>query len=388
MRRFALLALILASAACVRRPPVAVVPAPPSVGGLPPGSLKCDSLGYTQTVAIDPSNTSTLYAGSFGCGVFKSTNGGASWAAANSPITASSTVRTLAIDPSNPKVIYAGTANGVFRSADGGGSWVESSAGLTGVIGGFAISSPSIRALVLDRSSKPATIYAETQVGVFKSSNEGAQWTWVNKGIRIKLAEGGVYQNTVGALAIDPAHRKTLYAGTMDFGMGGGAVQSGVYKSSNRGKEWKIAVQGLNSTSVISLAIDPSHPKTIYAGTSDGGIFKTTNGGDRWSAVSTGIPQDASTGKYPNSIYALVVDPAHPGNVYAATAGFRNGVNSLFVSRNAGESWTASNGGLNGAVNWGLAVDPSNPATVYLATSNGVFKSTDSGATWQPTGAQ
>jgi hypothetical protein len=72
-------------------------------------------------------------------------------------------------------------------------------------------------------------------------------------------------------LAINPSTPGTLYAGTSGFG-------GGVFKSTNEGTRWTVANSGLTSTSVRVLAIDPSTPATLYAGT-DSGVFKSTDGG-------------------------------------------------------------------------------------------------------------
>src|SRR5438046_2707143 len=79
-------------------------------GGGPPG-------GPIGALAIDPSSRTTLYAGTRYGGVFKSTNGGTSWAAVNSGLTYSS-VQAVAIDPATPATLYAGTGGGVFKSTN------------------------------------------------------------------------------------------------------------------------------------------------------------------------------------------------------------------------------------------------------------------------------
>jgi len=90
--------------------------------------------GMIHCVAIDPSNTSIVYAGTGTSGggnggVFKSTNGGASWSASSLTVTY---VYALAIDPKNTSIVYAATDGGVFKSTDGGGSWIAINSGLTG----------------------------------------------------------------------------------------------------------------------------------------------------------------------------------------------------------------------------------------------------------------
>jgi photosystem II stability/assembly factor-like uncharacterized protein len=80
---------------------------------------------FVQKLTIDPSSPSTLYVGTLVTGVFKTTDGGVTWASINSgfPDTEMS-VGALVIDPSNPATVYAGTTGfGVFKTTDGGQTW-------------------------------------------------------------------------------------------------------------------------------------------------------------------------------------------------------------------------------------------------------------------------
>src|SRR5262245_46137017 len=87
--------------------------------------------GSVKIIAIDPQTPSTLYAGSDGGGVFRSSNGGGNWTAVSSGLTYSDPenplsrdVEALAIDPQTPSTLYAGTfGGGVFKSSNGGGNW-------------------------------------------------------------------------------------------------------------------------------------------------------------------------------------------------------------------------------------------------------------------------
>ena len=80
--------------------------------------------GEVFALAIDPVTSTTLYAGTQGGGVFKSTNSGASWSAVNTGLT-NTEVRALAIDPTTPTTVYAGTGSsgGVFKSTDAAKTW-------------------------------------------------------------------------------------------------------------------------------------------------------------------------------------------------------------------------------------------------------------------------
>ena len=74
------------------------------------------------TLAIDPTNNQTIYAGT-GDGVYKSNNSGSSWSAASSGIPANNSIHSLAINPINSQIIYAGTDIGNYKSINGGLSW-------------------------------------------------------------------------------------------------------------------------------------------------------------------------------------------------------------------------------------------------------------------------
>jgi hypothetical protein len=201
---------------------------------------------YGYVLAIDPSTPATVYAGTDGGAVFKSTNGGGNWTAMDTGLT-SNYGYVLAIDPSTPATVYAGTNGGVFKSTNGGENWTAMNTGLT---------NSNVSALTIDPNT-PATVYAGTNGGgVFKSTNGGENWTAMNTG----LTNQGVF-----ALALDPSTSATVYAGT----------NSGVFKSANGGENWTAMNSGLTNQDVSALAVDPMNPSILYAGTEGGGVFKS-----------------------------------------------------------------------------------------------------------------
>ncbi|PYS46203.1 MAG: hypothetical protein DMG13_30485, partial [Acidobacteria bacterium] len=266
-------------------------------------------------------------------------------------------VQALAVDPSAP-ALYAGTGAGVSKSTDGGTSWNAVNSGLTNMI---------VSCLTMDPLN-PATLYAGTNSGgVFKSTDGGMTWTAINEGLT---------NMNVTALAIDPLNPATLYAGTAPFDAetddGGG-----VFRSTNGGMNWTAVNSGLTTVFVSTLTIDRSKPKTLYAGT-DVGVFKSADGGSSWTAINGGLTSV--------EVYALTIDPSNPATLYAGIGGGDVGV---VRSTNAGANWSAINSGLPALASvLALAIDRSSPTTVYAGTFGaGIFKSTDTGTSWQPTGA-
>jgi len=316
-------------------------------------------LSCPVSLAIDPQNPSTVYAGTER-GVFKSLDGGASWDAADSglptlPNGSYVAVSVLGIDPQTPSTLYAGSGSEIFKSTDGGGSWNEFDSGLP--------SNLWIGSLVID-SQNTGTVYAGTEGGVFKSTDGGANWSSANVGMSTMEVE---------ALATDPQNPSTIYTGT---GWSGSA--NGLFKSTDGGANWTAADSGLPSDAngIRALAIDPQNPGTIYGGTDQGdigppvGVFKSTDGAASWSAASSGLPSNLGW------FSALAIDPKNPSTVYAGTGA------GAFKSTDGGASWSGANSGLPTNYIAALAIDPQNPSTVY-ADANGVFKSMDGGANWK-----
>lgn len=280
-----------------------------------------------NSLAIDPSNPTTVFAGTAGSGVFKSTNGGDNWSAINSGLT-DLIIRTVTVDSANSSLLYLGTSNrGVFRSTNGGSTWKAINTGENGM---------TVNALNIDPGNH-SVIYAGTDQGVFKTTNGGASWTSANAGLN---------QGTfVNVLAIDPIATSNIYAG-LSFG--------GVYKSTNGGSNWNVT--GLINTNIRSLVIDPSMASTLYAAT-DNGALKSTDGGINWSGINKGLTN--------RSVNVLIISPADSSTIYAGTG------NGVFKTTNAGGDWSAVNSGLAGALVNTLAIDPINPVNIYSGASTG-----------------
>lgn len=253
-------------------------------------------------LAIDPSTPSTLYAGTL-FGVFKSTDGGGRWTSINSGLSTKDggpTIFALAVAPGSPSTVYAGAVEpntslpggpGVFKTTDGGASWTAVNNGLP-----FGVA-----ALAVDPTS-PAIAYAGTFLfrhlgiplgrGVYKTVNGGMSWTRVLESSSFAAgalaidpsapssvyfaAFGGLFKSTDGgatwrllqsnlftSLAIDPTSPSSVLAGALGIG---------VFRSTDRGNSWMAINNGLRRPNgfldaVMAVAIDPGSPSTLYAGT-------------------------------------------------------------------------------------------------------------------------
>ena len=313
-------------------------------GGVNWSAANTGLIGAVYALAIDPLTPSNLYAGTFDNGVFKSNDGALNWTAVSKGLTNYS-VRCLAIDPANSSVLYAGMSwvfdVGVFRSTDGGANWVNINVG----------NSYPCSALTFDPNN-PSTLYAALTSGVFKTNDGGSIWSSV-------LAAHTWNKSGITGFVLDSKTPATLYA-MEDYYFGSDIT----YRSTDGGLSWTTFRTG--STTV--LAIDPSSPSILYVAVPNEGILKSTDGGTNWTLVNSGLT-DAN-------VVTLVIHPVTPSTLFAGT---KSGV---FRSTDGGTNWSGVNAGLtNTSVNV-LVIDPVTASTLYAGTEGGVFKSIDLGGTW------
>ncbi|MGH9678908.1 MAG: WD40/YVTN/BNR-like repeat-containing protein, partial [Candidatus Acidiferrales bacterium] len=189
--------------------------------------------------------------------------------------------------------------------------------------------------------------------GVFQSADGGRSW---------RIA--GLAGKSVRALALAPSDPNVLVAGTMD----------GVYRSLDAGKSWqRISPEHDEELrNLDSLAIDPRDPRTIYAGTFHL-PWKTADGGRTWNPVHEGMIDDSD-------VMSLLIDAGRPGRLYAGAC------SGIYRSDDGATQWRKIQGIPYAARRtYVIAQDPAHPEIVYAATTEGLWKTADSGSTWRRT---
>lgn len=275
-------------------------------------------------LAVDPIRPTTLYAGRLEGGVFKSVNGGSTWTRIErglGPVSATS----IAVDPRDSRNLLLGDSSGVFKSTDGGGRWRRSSAGLDA---SFVIA-------LAYAPQRNGGVYAATRFdGVYRSLDGGATWQPARTGLAGLLNH--VLATQTGVLV---------------------ASERGVYASADRGRTWQWASQGLSALHVIGFAVDSQDPPRLYVGGPFRELFKSADRGGNWLALDTRIPIDRFTFAGP-----LALDPHDPLTVHAL---YERG---FATSTNGGRRWAAHDFGCLQAGR--MVIEPTIPATVYV---NGGF---------------
>jgi len=253
--------------------------------------------------------------------------------------------------------LYVGTRSGIYFSQNRAEDWV--SAG--------AISAVGTKSLIAD-PHQPGLFYLLTNQGVITGSG-GREW------ISAPFRNLRMIPNF---LVADPLRHGTLYAAGSD----------GIYKTTNAGKDWDVASQGLPAEALENLsafALDPRNGTSLYLGTSppaDGvGLFRSLDGGGSWQAAATGLPGSAG-------VSCLAVDPGK-GTVYAGiVTGESSGsqVFGLFRSSNGGASWQPVGNGLPAArINLLVFGGPAIPGALFIGTEGaGICRSDDDAMNWTP----
>jgi len=310
--------------------------------------------GNLRALVVDPSNESNLFTASISlpCKIFKSTDYGDSWHYISS---IPNLVYCLAVDPNNPLVLYAGSYACVYRSNDGGASWICHS--LTGQQVYGIVVHPQLSTTVFATGiSMSGGHFVET---FFKSTDGGVNWT----NIFLNTNTGYSY-----CLTLDPTNPNIIYVGGYYYDT---TNCPSVYKSSDCGSSFIELSSGLPSSSqcVYSLAVHPTHPDYLYAGTYFGGIYRSTDAGLSWLQV-------CADGRYFSS---LTTTPADPNLVYAGSD------TVIFKSTDSGASWFRTGIGYGGSrkVFRCIEASPSSASLVYTTDNFGFFKTTNSGVNWR-----
>ncbi len=317
-----------------------------------------------KALVVDPSNPNVLYAGfSSGSGIYKSTNGGASWFAVTNGLpqlffAGGRVVGALAVDPHHSQTVFAALgalnngAGAIYRSADGGNTWSNVLAGGNGSVGFVSVAIDPVNSL---------NIYAANNSygGFYKSADGGNTWTNLNSGLPVS--------DSVESIAINPANPNIIYVGTF---------ASGVYESMDGGTNWTVTGQSFYG--FPSLVFNPADPNTLYGaevyqGYNYQGVIVSTNAGTNWTSMNTGIP--SQSGRY--YVSSLAADPLQAGTLYAASsAGTQEGFVAKLDATGSLLVYATYLGGVKGTYNSsannsanGIAVDGAGNAWVVGNTT-------------------
>lgn len=337
--------------------------------------------GRVTDIEMHPKNDRILYVGTAGGGVWKSSNGGATFNSVFDDYCQS--IGAVELDPNDPdNTVWVGTGevwtrnsvsvgDGLYRSKDGGSSWEKM---------GFE-SSERISSIQVNPKNS-----LEVYVGVL-----GPLWSNSDSRGLYKTTDGGKTWNKVlfvdqttgcSDLQIDPENPSVLYASFWEFrrspwSFSSGGDKSALYKTTDGGKTWNKIHNGFPKGKLgrLAIALAPSNNKILYTVVEseqdkDKGLYKSEDAGASWKQLNN----DFGLVVRPFYFSRIVVDPRNPDVVVKAGL-------SGSISRDGGKTFK-NLGPMHSDIH-DIAFDIKNSDRMYAATDGGVYRSWDGGTTME-----
>ncbi len=367
---------------------VLALQAQPALNSAMFGTMKARQLGpgtmsgrISAIEGVTRDEGKTIYVGTAGGGIWKSTSGGASYKPVFDKYCQS--IGALAIDQKNPSTVYAGTGesnmrnsvsigNGVYKTTDAGDNWKKIGLDSTEHIAKIVINPLNSDIVYV---AAPGPLWSNSiHRGLYKSVNGGETW---DKILYIDASTG------CADILVDPSNPEILLASMWQFrrqpySFNSGGTGSGLYKSSDGGKTWKEISGGLPEKPFgrIAMALAPSDPRQMVAivESRKTGLYISSDGGETWKSQSATLNVCAR----PFYFSTIAIDPADPKRVYRPAFQFA-------YSSDGGYSFTeaSSDGGWVHSDMHALWINPVHTNILYLGTDGGIYVSVDRGVTWQ-----
>lgn len=312
--------------------------------------------GRLTFVRFDPTNSNIIYVGAPAGGLWKSTDGGNTWSSNTDQLAQVIGCTDIAIDPTNTNIMYLATGDGdagdtysvgVLKSTDGGATW--NTTGLSYYMANYR----QISKILIDPNNTN-TILVATSAGVYRSTDAAATFTQTLAG-------------SFKDMEFKPGDANTVYVCGTEF-----------YKSTNNGQGFTKITSGLPvaaNVSRMAIAVSPADPAYVYMivglpapnyGTE--GFYKSTNSGTSFTKPST-----PALGTQQWYDLAIAVSPTTTNEIILG------GQTDFLRSTNGGTSWT-QNGGTTHVDYHDIVF--TNSSTYFIVSDGGVFKTTNSGASW------
>ena len=346
--------------------------------------------GWSAVVAGVPQSPETFYSGAAGGGVWKTTDAGRTW----TPIfdRGPASIGALAVAPSDPKTIYAGTGQvtsrydiiageGVFKSSDGGVTWAPAGLAATRHIGGIVVD-PRNAGVVLV-AALGHVFGPNPERGVFRSEDGGATW---QRTLYVDDNTGAV------DLAYDPVAPDVVFASVwqirykpwLSYFAPDETAGSGVYRSADGGRSWKRVTGGgwpKGLLGRIGLAVTHrGESSRVYAAVPSpeaGGLYRSDDAGANWTRVNS----ELRVSSYFSTVTAL---PGDPETVFVMGQ-------SMQRCRLGGTACDFFKGSPGGDDYHSLWIDPERTDRMISGSDQGAVVTVNGGETWsswynQPTG--
>ncbi|MES3032872.1 MAG: glycosyl hydrolase [Gemmatimonadota bacterium] len=341
--------------------------------------------GRITDIAVNESNPYEFYAAAATGGLWKTSDNGVTWKAVWENQSVNS-IGAVTVDQRNPRTVWLGSGeatnrqssgwgDGVYKSTDGGATWTNMGLRTTARIARIVVD-PSNSDVVY--VAAPGHLWGPNKErGLFKSTDGGRTWALILS----RNEDTGAVD-----VAVDPSDSRIVYAALYQhrrtpFGFVGGGAGSGLYKSTDAGATWTPMTKGLPSGTIgrTSISIYAKDPRVVYASVEQGqrytssisyakrlgGVYRSEDKGETWRFMSDWNPRPAYSSQ-------LKVDPSDQSRLYAM---------QWSVSDDSGKTWREPRQTLHGddRMVW---VDPRDSRHLIKADDGGVGISYDRGVKW------
>ncbi len=335
--------------------------------------------GRISDFAIHPQKPKEYYVATASGGVWKTENAGTTY----KPIfdsQGSYSIGCITLDPNNPSIVWVGTGennnqrsvsygDGIYKSLDGGASWENMGLKNSEHIGKIIVH-PDNSDIVYVAAIGPLWSSGGDR-GVYRTTDGGKTWNAV---LTIDEHTG------VNDIIMDHKNPEVIYAAAFQrrrhvFTYLGGGPGSGLYKTVNGGESWEKINKGLPTVDMgrIGLTISPANHEIIYAiveaAQGKGGFYKSTNRGASWTKQGN----HSTSGNYYQEIIA---DPINPEKIYSMNT-------FMQVSTDGGKSFKNVGETFKHVDNHCLWIDPKDTDHLLAGCDGGIYESFDGAATWQ-----
>lgn len=329
--------------------------------------------------AVDPHDRAHYYAAVCSGNVFETHNSGTTWKPIFDKYGSYST-GCITMDPNNPSVLWLGTGennsqrsvsfgDGVYKSLDGGASWKN--VGLK--------ESEHIGKIIVDpRDSNVVYVAAQGPLwraggdrGLYKTADGGETWERI---LHISDDTG------VNEVHMDPRNPDVLYASSYQrrrhtWTLINGGPESNIYKSTDAGKSWRKITRGIPGVDKgrIGMCVSPANPDVVYAiieaQFDKSGVYRSTDRGETWKKRSSYL---SSSPQYYNEI---VCDSTDVDRVYSLDT-------FMHVTEDGGRTFSRAPREDRHVDDHALWVDPHDPDYLLVGSDGGIYESFDRGANW------
>ena len=333
--------------------------------------------GRVDDLAVLESNPAVFYVGTATGGLWKTVNNGTTWTVHFDDLDDVVSIGDIAINPNDANTVWVGSGennnrqsgswgNGVYKSTDGGETWKHM--GLS--------TSKHIARIIVDPVDHDIVYVAALgslwgrggERGIYKTTDGGLTWNRIHH-----------VDDDTGAteLVMDPSNNKVLYAATYQrrrgtWGFNGGGTGSAMWKSSDAGRTWTKLTGGVPSGPLGRIGMDVyrSNPNIVYARIEhekESGTYRSDDAGLTWRKMS-------STNPRPMYFSQIRIDPNNDLRIYVL------GV-QIHISDDGGKTFI-ENGVLH-SDHHAMWINPKNSNHIIDGTDGGIGISWDKGANWE-----